>query len=189
MNITQKSRRTERAVSMLVALVIGFGVGGGVAYVTEKAVAEPKTASGAAVPVVSMFEFTGLDGWRQGPSNETSMVLFGNARDDGTSSCFVSAQYEPGVVDVSKRLARAQRDVTAEKLPSASGVLKTEQGDKPYELHQFHVSGTGDIELMGGLGLGYVQLARGYVQLEAHCNTHEELASAVVALQSYRVAR
>jgi hypothetical protein len=39
---------------------------------------------------------------------------------------------------------------------------------------------------MGGLELGYLQLSGGYVQIEGHCDTPDELAATIPALQSVK---
>ena len=57
-----------------------------------------------------MFSFTGATGWRQGPTNETSMALFGNERKDKTSACFTSIEYHHGTIDVQSEVQKMTED-------------------------------------------------------------------------------
>lgn len=48
------------------------------------------------------------------------------------------------------------------------------------------MNGSGE-KVMGGLMLGYLQLDDGYVKLDAHCETAEELPTALPAMRAYKV--
>jgi len=136
-----------------------------------------------------MFSFAGADGWRQGPSNETSMALFGPSRADGTSACFTSAEYKTGTVDIDTELSKQAKNVahavtlknTLEStITAVSGAIK-------YDLYQYGITDESSEPLMKGLELGYVQLVGGYVEIEGHCNEFEELTTTLPALAAYRL--
>jgi len=137
-------------------------------------------------PVKSQFSFAGTTGWHAGPANRTSMALFS---DDG--ECFTSIEHKPGTVDTAAQIQKQQADLTttggtmtASATPTVTVQLAT--GIRQYELHEFSLSNDNKSQpLMGGLGLGYVQLPNGYLKIQSHCNTASELPAAILALQAY----
>ena len=151
------------------------------------AVPPAKPAVGAMVP--SDFSFSGLSGWWQGATNRTSMALF-HKSDDG---CFTSVEYKTGTVDVAAALQKgsASPDGSAGTTPGAvlTVALQTAAGPQQYQLHQYTLSSVGGEQLMGGLELGYVQLAGGYVKIQGHCNTAAELPATIPALQAIKYGK
>ena len=152
-----------------------------------------KAAAPVQKPVAeqSMFEFTGAEGWRKGPTNATSMALFSPTNDDGTSECFTSIEYKTGIIDVPAELEKQQTSVassgaTISPINTQATFIGTNAGQKPYETHYYTIRG-GDEQLMGGLGLGYLQFSKGFVEVESHCNTAEQLPSTVPAVQAYSI--
>lgn len=190
MNKNTKTRNTKLKITLLVALVAVVGTAGVALFrANSYAAAENKTTEQESK---SLFSFTGATGWRQGPSNETSMALFGKARADGTSACFVSAEYKPGKVDVDAALQKQQDSYkttggTMTQTATVTNVLQTNEGEKQYELRQYTVDG-GSEKAMGGLELGYLQLKDGYVKVDGHCEAVEELAITIPALQAYKLS-
>jgi hypothetical protein len=179
-------------VAMMVALVVGFGIGGVAGFFRNHSLDDLEPETPTENRVVSMFEFTGVTGWRQGPHNETSMALFGTAREDGTSACFVSTEYKSGDVDIEAELRKQQQDFvkmggSMSETAIVSSTLQTNDGERQYELHQYKASGGSDEKLMGGLELGYVQVKNGYVKVEGHCETAEGLSTTIPALQAYKL--
>ena len=153
-----------------------------------------KRGAGAATPqkpavaktVQPQFTFSGATGWHKGPTNETSMALF---RNDG--ECFTSIEHKSGTVEVAAEIQKQQsmmagsgNTMTAGATPEV--LIQTTSGPQQYKLHEFSLaSGDKSHPLMGGLGLGYVQQANGYLKIQSHCNTEDELATTIPALQSY----
>lgn len=134
----------------------------------------------------SEFSFAGAKGWRQGPSNQTSMALFSDSHE-----CFTSIEHKPGAVNVAAELQKQQADVKSggNKITAAGTsklTVQTSEGLRNYELHEFSLS-SGDTSnpLMGGLGLGYVPVAGGYLYIQSHCNTPSELTGTFPALKAY----
>ncbi len=189
-NTNPKPRRTKLIISLAAAIVIIAGVAAVLIYGNKTpSKSEVKNESTQPTP---MFSFTGANDWRQGPSNETSMALFGKARDDQTSACFTSIQYRTGTIDIAAELKEQQDSMAAMGTPltqiAATPVtLKTTKGDKEYDYHQYNMATNSTEDIMRGLGLGYVQLDEGYVQIDGHCNTAEELASTVPAIEAYKL--
>jgi hypothetical protein len=130
----------------------------------------------------SRFSFAGAPEWRKGPSNKTSMALFHG------HDCFVSAEYKPGTVEVSAELEKIKTSLTDMGYTVTTGVtltntLQTDQGSKEYELHQYSVTGAGSAgQVKGGQEYGYLQLSDGYVQIEGHCDSADQLPSTIPAL-------
>lgn len=140
----------------------------------------------------SRFAFTGLAGWRQGPSNETSMVLFSPASANGTSVCFTSAEFIIGMVDIPTDVQK-NKDLMASSGLGVAAIgaptltLSTNEGSKQYQLHQFHITSPTPGQVMGGNAIGYVQLSDGFIKIVANCNTAEQLPMTIPALEAYRV--
>ena len=139
----------------------------------------------------SVFSFTGTPDWRQGPTNETSMALFGPRDDDQTSACFVSIQYKDGTVDIQKELKKQQDMFTSDggsmtQIAVTPVTLPTVRGAESYDLYQYDIVSP-DTQILHGLALGYIQLRDNYVKVDAHCETAVELTTAIPALQAYRL--
>jgi hypothetical protein len=190
MNINTKNHKTKLTISLIVALMVVIGIGGAVfTRVNTPAVAEVKAYAPEAK---SKFSFTGSTDWRKGPSNDTSMALFGKTRTDGTSACFTSIEYKTGTIDVQAELQKVISDFnksggTMTEMATVPAVLRTTNGDEQYNLHQFNaVSASKDNKVMSGVEVGYVQLDGGYVKVSGNCETFDELPSTIPALQAYK---
>ncbi len=134
----------------------------------------------------SQFSFNGTTGWHKGPTNETSMALF---RNDG--ECFTSIEQKSGTINIAAKIQKQQSMMTSSGNTMTAGAtpetfIQIPTGPQKYELHEFSLtSGDKSHPLMGGLGLGYVQLADGYLKIQSHCNTVDELSTTIPALQAY----
>lgn len=138
-----------------------------------------------------MFDTVMVEGWRQGPGNDTSKVLFSNANPDGTSTCFTSIEYYSGMVDIDSALADGELNLAfggnkVTKIGTQPLDLQTLTSSRPYELHQYQIDSDGS-SIMGGHSIGYIKLDGGYIKIYANCNTAEDLASTIPALKSYRL--
>jgi hypothetical protein len=144
-----------------------------------------KPAVGAAVP--SNFSTTGVQGWWQGATRKNDMALFQNNHD-----CFTSVQYYTGTIDAVaelQKLSVSQAGTGGSSTPGAVVplTLQMNSGNKQYDLHQYSLtSADSSHPVMGGLELGYVQLSGGYVKVEGHCNTPDQLSATFPALQSVK---
>ena len=147
--------------------------------------AAPKAVekTGAAVP--SEFKTKGVDGWWQGATNKTSMVLFQNSHD-----CFVSAQHDAGSVDIPIQLEKQRKlmtdaGYTFTELPTIPMTIQTSSGQLAYDLYQFAADAPANADpIMKGQAYGYIPLTNGYIKVFTDCNTPEQLPSTITAFQS-----
>lgn len=184
-------QKTNRFINRYTTTALVFAVAAattvGIALNHNKtdAAASVKPGVGAAVP--SMFTTSGVSGWWQGATSKTDMALFESNHD-----CFTSVQYKTGTVD-----AAADMQTATTKQAAAGGTvtpgavvsmnLQTTDGTKSYDLHQFTTTSADPSDkAMQGMELGYVQLANGYVKVQANCNTADQLPSTIPALNSVK---
>jgi hypothetical protein len=166
---------------MLVTVVGIFALNQGHAAAPEK----PQTVK--TITVQPEFSFTGTAGWRKGPVNQTSLALFHDS--DG---CFTSVEHRSGSVDADAEIQKSQTGLAgsggvSRPLADISLKLATTTGLLPYELHQFDIANTSSTDkLMGGLELGYLQLSGGYIVIQGHCDTSEQLPATIPALEAIR---
>ena len=144
-----------------------------------------KPPVGAAVK--SLFSFTGTPSWWQGATSKTDIALFHTA-DDG---CFVSVQYKTDTIAANEaKLQKSQAQLTSNGYTTTPGAtltltMQTNTGPQSYKLLQSAVATpSGANTVLGGQEFGYLQLAKGYVYIEGHCNTSAELPSTIPALQA-----
>lgn len=136
--------------------------------------------------VKSQFSFGGAEGWRQGPSNKTSMAFF------NSNGCFTSVENKTGTLDIAAEQQKNQTTLTGAGYtvtPAGTQTLtmQTSAGPKQYELQQSSVTtpaGTTPVE--GGQEFGYLQLADGYIKIMGYCDTADELPVTIPALQAVR---
>jgi hypothetical protein len=179
-----KSFRHVKAIFLVFALLVVLSG----AYFIKQNKAEAKTPARtvATESIPSQFSFSGASGWHKGPTNETSMALFKDDRE-----CFTSIEHKPGIVDVDADIQKQQSMVAGGGNTMAAGAtpavtVQTDTGSQQYQLHEFTLSsGDAGHPLMGGLGLGYVQLSGGYLYIQSHCNRSDELPATIPALQAY----
>src|SRR5690606_34172255 len=110
------------------------------------------------------------------------------ARADGTTACFTSIEYYEGLVDVEARIAEGEATLawggnTVTPLGTQEMSLRTLDGDKIYQLHQYKIDSSG-MPIKGGHSIGYLQLNGGYIKIYANCDTADDLPSAIPALQA-----
>jgi hypothetical protein len=173
---------TVSTLILLVALIATAGV----LMAKHNSTDAPPVVKPSAAAIKSKFSFAGSTGWWQGATNNTSMALF---RDH---ECFASIQYKPDTIDASSALKKTQADLVAGGYMSTPGTtvvasLKFEEGQQQYQLHQYTVTGTGNGgQLYGGQEFGYLPLASGHIEVQAYCNTPDELPMTVSALQAIK---
>lgn len=183
--LTKTNKRQLLAFALVTILMISIA-GLTIAYLNSNLASQPSDSQPKAKP---MFSFSGADGWRQGPSNQTSMALFGPSRKDGTSACFTSIEFKPGRVDIKLKLAEHAKSL-AKSGGSSTEIAKTTNRltmigtAVRYQFHQFRLSGVDNIKQ--GLGLGYIQLANGHVEVMASCDKAQEITATIPALQAYK---
>lgn len=142
-----------------------------------------KPGVGAAVP--SQFSFSGVMGWWQGATNQTSMALFHNG-----DSCFTSVQHYSGTVNANAELQKLQATQSGGGTSTPGAIvpvtLQTKSGTQQYELHQYNLAPPDNTPLLRGLELGYLQLPGSYIKIEGHCDTTDELPATIPALQAIK---
>ena len=149
--------------------------------------AAPKPTAALPASIPSDFSFSGMAGWWQGATNKTSMAVFQDSH-----NCFVSVQYNTGIVDTASVLQESETSLTSVGYTVTPGTvqavsLQTNAGQQSYQLHQYAVSGDGgEGQLEGGQEFGYLQFSGGYLKIEGYCNTSDQLSATVSALQAIK---
>lgn len=181
----QKQNRLtlNRYITSTVVLLVVAAASAVVMLRHNKTEATPSIKAGVGA-AVSKFSTTGVQGWWQGATNETSMALFHG------HDCFTSVEHKPGTVDVAAELQKQQDLMTSAGYTVTLGgtqalELQTTAGSKQYELHQLNVTTPAGVQaLKAGQEFGYVQLVSGYVKVMAYCDTSDQLPATIPALQS-----
>lgn len=133
------------------------------------------------------FSFTGVANWRQGPTNQASMVLFHKSHD-----CFTSVSYKTGSVDADNEVQKtstslARDGYTVTSMGSKTLSLQTTNGKQSYKLRQLSVTGQGSAgKLKAAQEFGYIQLSNGYVTIEGYCDSTDQLPATIPALQAIK---
>jgi hypothetical protein len=121
-------------------------------------------------------------GWWQGATDKVSMALFYRPND-----CFVSTEYHNSTIDAAAKLQShidmLRQGSSVTEIGSKSLTLNTSTGKMQYELHQYHVVGDG---LLGGEEFAYVPLSKGYLKIQGYCDTPEQLAATIPALEAVK---
>lgn len=187
-NLNIVNRYTVSTLAVLIAVLTAYAALT-VKPGTTKATPSSKTTSQLPqkTPGNPQFLFNAADaaGWRQGPTDKISMALF----QDGYN-CFASVQYKPGTVGVAaehekKQASDTDLGLTSTLIATLTATLQTGEGQKQYQLHQYSVSGTaGGQKVKGGQEFGYLQLPNGYIEIEGHCDTADQLPATIPALQA-----
>lgn len=179
---TMINRYTLGISAILIGAVVTYGVLSFKNSTTEAA--SPK--SDTTQSTESYFSFTGTDGWRQGPTNKTSMALFHG------HDCFVAVEYKDGTVDVTAEIDRIQAGLVKMGYTSLAGAVLTvpsqsSEGHQQYRLHQYSVAGSGSTgQIKGGQEFGYLQFQDGYVEVEGYCDTADQLPTTLPALKAVK---
>ncbi len=191
MTTTNMQKRIISHTTVVVAIVtVVIGATIGVVILTHKyslhsrSSKDNKSQQAAALP--SPFSADPPQGWRTGPSNDTSIALFGP-----DNVCFVSMEYRRGAVDVPSELAKVQADSRAlggeSVKQSISKMSMNINGvEKQYDLNLFKQSGAQALRIMGGLAVGYVQLADGHITAKSNCNDFDKLTTTFDTLKSMK---
>lgn len=177
-------RYTACFLAVAVILLAAFSV-----FILEQGKTDASPKPQTTSTVQSVFSFTGAAGWWQGATNGTSMALFHRNTAD---SCFVSAEYHTGTVNVANELAQNEKafESTGHAITPAGSqqlALRTSTGSVSYQLQQYSLAnsaGTPDT-VMGGQEFGYAQLLGGYIKLMGYCNTSNQLTATIPALQAF----
>ncbi|HET6622481.1 MAG TPA: hypothetical protein VFG56_00935 [Candidatus Saccharimonadales bacterium] len=180
-------RYTVIILALLAIIATVFAV-----VVTERGGGE---AASSAAPESSethepRFLFGGATGWRKGPSNETSLALFGPNHD-----CFASVQYKDGSIAADKAERQktdkyfSDRGYVATTIDTAPMTMRTTDGQQNYELHQSAVATpAGADKVKGGQEFGYLQLSSDhYLFVEGYCDTAEQLPTTIPALKAIKL--
>jgi hypothetical protein len=187
MNIKKKNIIT---LSIVTALVIAAGVGG-VILSKDDTEAATNTQKKSDAPE-SMFEFTGAEGWRKGPSNATSMALFNSTKRSEKNPCFTSSEYWKGTVNAAAKIQESRQDLIDDgygvtSLDTKVLTIETASGVKQYELYQSKIATPeGAKKIQEGKAIGYLQLSDGYLKIYGICDTAEELPRIFPALEAIK---
>lgn len=179
-------------LSVLASLLIIAGIGG-LRLIQADSEAIPIAQKKSDAPS-SMFEFTGAEGWRKGPNNATSMVLFNSNNPAEKSPCFTSAEYRRGTIDIDAEINKDRQiliDDGYDVTPLDTEVLRimTSAGPKEYELHQSKIaSPEGLSKIQEGKAIGYLPLQEGYLKTYSICEKSEDLPRTFTALEAIKLS-
>jgi hypothetical protein len=169
---------------LLVAVIIG-----GIVFQSNSKPAAAKPANTqqktAAAQSAFSFDAAAAPGWRQGPSNATSMALFSN-----TSDCFVSFSANPGAPNEAAELQKLTAGLessgyTVTSLGTPELTLKQPDSETKYTLHQYSVIGAGTSDdVYKSQAHAYIKVATGYIQAQGYCADPANLPTTAAALQA-----
>jgi hypothetical protein len=155
----------------------------GYVFAQHKTAAAPRRTAGTHRADVFGFNAQLAPAWSEGPSNATSLAVFNR-----TNDCFASLERRAETISVDTAAVAVQRSLTSagyavSPIQDVSTVLHTANGDLPYVLHQYTVTGANSDEAPEkAQEVGYIPLQRGYIFVQAYCSTTAELETTVVAL-------
>lgn len=194
MKIKKQKSRLHLGIGLLVLILVG-GVGTYFMLANNWAAAEPQR------PPLFSFDAPAAPGWYQAKLDTStregrrSLLLFDRdptKRGDTTTlqSCHVSASLEVGFIDTLQKLAEimaSEPGYTSIPLGTRAASLQMMTGVKTYELHLYNMTvPEGASPIKSGNAFGYVQAGDYYIELQAVCDTPEQLESTLPALQAIR---
>lgn len=126
------------------------------------------------------------DAQASGPINElptASLTLHHGGPDDPehTDRCFASLfYYSHPLKDIEAAYAEREQEMSKwggsfEALDSKELTIKTHEGNKPYELRQYHTKTAMAGEYMSGVQVGFVALENGHIHIQGICQGPEYL--------------
>lgn len=185
-NITNTNKRKVNLSLMALAAVLTVGVLAAVSVNFKKTGASPKISNKVTITKsIFVFDGTKAPGWRQGPTNGTSMALFSDDR-----NCFVSIQQKDGALDEIKELKSTQESLGSGgyQVSNLGGVavsLSSSSKNINYQLHQYEVTGSGSAgQLYRGQEIGYIALGENYLRVEGYCNLASQLPATMPAIHA-----
>ncbi len=188
MKVVHNDTNTKRNL-IIIAIVAVVVVACSIFIISSKGNAESQSAGNnkeSQPQSVFAFDTNSAEGWRQGPTNGTSLALFSNNRE-----CFVSVeQKNDGTIDLESRLEKTQADLekdgyTRQTNGEVTATMMIDGASQSYTLHKYEVSGDGGAgKLYGGQEFGYIQLVDSYVAVQGYCDEVEQLPDTLPALQS-----
>lgn len=190
MKIKQKNiYRKKIIVAVMLAILTVTGTGGTIFALQGSSQTTAETRDNKAIE--SMFSFSDPQGWWQGVTTKTSMVVFDN---NSSHACFVMLEYISGSVDADSEINKINAELTKHgenyaitPLDTKKLELHTTAGPVGYELRQSSVTTPpGSSKVKGGQAFGYIQLSDGYVEIKGYCDTPEQLGSIMPALEAIK---
>jgi hypothetical protein len=180
------SKKTKLLIAACVLAIVGIATAATIVLVNNNKTQADSTKTDTP-SMQSSFNFNSekASGWRQGPSNQDSMALFSNDQ-----TCFVSVERKDGTVDptaaTTKTLASLSQDgYTTKALGTSTASIETGSGNTKLIIDQYDVTGSGNAGLLyGGQAYGYAQLNDSYLHAQLNCNSSDQLASAISALDA-----
>jgi len=175
---------TRKQLYVLIGLVfvLNLGVGSYFAFKPKLQPVKPAPPPHVYDKTRSRFSAKPVDGWWQGATNHTSMVLFKNSKE-----CFVSAQFKKGALDQTKELA----DMTAGGIQSTPGAAEkatlttVPNGPQTYTLQHYTLNGSADGQtVMHGIAIGFLEVKEGYIKMDAHCDESAQMPAALAAVNA-----
>ena len=193
MKIKKQKSRLHLGIGLLVLILVS-GAGTYFILANHGAAADPQR------PPLFSFDAPAAPGWYAAKLDTStkegrrSLLLFDRdptKQNDATTmqSCHVSAALKVGLVDVLQKLtevAANQDGHTSTPLGSRAVSLQMMSGVKTYELYLYNMTDNSGSSIKAGNAFGYVQAGDYYIELQAVCDTKEQLESTLPALQAIR---
>lgn len=195
MKIKKQRHGLKVGIGCLVLLLAGGAAMYGVLYGSGTS-AEPQQTA------FFSFDAAAAPGWYQSKLDTStregrrSLLLFDRdmsspTKESNLESCHVSAFMNVGYVDIQGKLAAITNSPDAGYEIVSLGVqplsLQLPSGIRTYELHTFNmIAPAGASPIKAGNSFGYVQTGDYYVEVQAVCDTPEQLESTLPALQAIR---
>ncbi|HET8690044.1 MAG TPA: hypothetical protein VFL81_01245 [Candidatus Saccharimonadales bacterium] len=135
------------------------------------------------------FTFSGVQNWREGPVNATSIALFHES-----NGCFVSVEHGSGTIATDKanrqktEIYLSDHRYKTESIGTETLTMQANDSAQEYKLHQSRVTTpAGQYKVKGGEEIGYISLAdNSYIKAEGHCSNADQLPTTIPALQAIR---
>ena len=205
MNIANKPKRTHVKLSLILIALFVLVVAGlltGYYFSQNKKMVDKPTTN------TSTFSFSAaaLPEWASGGTNhitaddiksnqEGSSIPTANTiihlKDmNDPSNCFVILSYKTdnknpaSELDTFNKPATSTTDLSYREIAAKPITMKTSEGDKSYQLHQYSIEGDPKTSMLRATEYGYFSIGDGYMDIRGNCTTTEQLAKTLPVLNS-----
>jgi len=119
----------------------------------------------------------------------SSLNAFKGEKGDTTDQCFVTASYQPGTIDIEKKLAQKTVAIDSSSsykfLGTRPQTIRTPEGTKEYSINQYDL--VTQTPSQYGNEFGFIQLKEGYISVTGVCPTADMLTANETALNAIRL--
>lgn len=207
MNITrppQTKRRHIKLIFIIIVAIFVILVGAASAYL----IFQPFKSKEVSTTDTSTFSFdaAALPEWASGGTNhitaediksnqEGSRIPTANTiihlKDmNDPSNCFVILSYKTDNKNPASELATFNKpatstsDLSYREIATKPITMKTSEGNKSYQLHQYSIEGDPKASMLRATEYGYFSIGDGYMDIRGNCTTTDQLAKTLLVLNS-----